>query len=96
MRHFFNLRHQIVSKRPDPGALYQALRETCREATILISNSPAAVLSSEPDKKIGAHALATNLQSTALALQRSYPSILLGLDKLRAKTHDACELGSII
>jgi hypothetical protein len=97
MRHFFNLRQQIVSKRPDERALHQALRKICHAAAILISDTPIAVLPSEPTKKTSAHvSTATNLQSTTLAIRRSYPSILLGLDKLCTKTHGVRELGSIV
>jgi hypothetical protein len=96
MRHFFNLRQQIISKRPDTRVLHYALRDLWRVAASLISSSTLEVFPAEQSKKGSAQASNSNLQNTALAIQRSYPSLLLGLDKLCASSDSTGEVGSVV
>jgi hypothetical protein len=97
MRHFFNLRQQVVSKRPDTFELHQALRDLCRVAATLISSRTAEVFPAEPSQDASAQPSTSNLQCTVRAVRRSYPSILLGLDKLCAlKSHRPGEVGSVV
>ena len=96
MRHFFNLRQQISSRRSEPRPLQQAIEQLCRTATTLISDSSAAVPLAVSNKKRSSQTPLVNLQSAALAIQRSYPTTVLGLDKLCTKSDITSGIGSVI
>ena len=96
MRHFFNLRQQISLKRSEARALQHAIEQLCKTAATLISDSSAAVPSSVSIKKGSTQSPTVNLQSAAVAIQRLYPSTLLGLDKLCTKSNSTSGVGSVI
>ena len=100
MRLFFNLRQQIVSKRPDNGALQQSLQKFCRVAAAIFLDTSLANSPPEPSQKSSTQTqsptASSNLESTALVIRRSYASILQGLDELCSRSDRTSEVGGVV
>lgn len=97
MRHFFNLRQQIVSKRQIDHALRLSSQKLCRVGVTFISNTDSPTEQSNiSSSQTHASSKAPDVCDTALAMQRSYTSILQGLDKLWANPDSAGEVRSVV
>src|SRR5256885_12710058 len=100
MRCLFKLRKKIASKRPESGPLQPSLREFCRAAAAIISETSLGGSPSESIKQssIQTQSLtaSTSLERTSLAVQRSYTSIVQGLGKLCAISDNTNKAGSVV
>jgi hypothetical protein len=97
MRHFFNLWQQIVSKRQNDHALQLSLQKLCLVGVAFISNTDSPTEQNNiSSSQTHASSKAPDVCDTALAMQRSYTSILQGLDKLWANSDSAGEVRSVV
>jgi len=97
MRRFFDLRQHISSNRPDAHALAESLRHICGAAAALIASGEISVLATELTKKEATQLpTQSDLESITLAIRRSFPTILRGLEKLRARPASSSAIGGAV
>jgi hypothetical protein len=80
MHHIFNLRQQVFSKRQHDHALQLSLQKLGHEDAAFVSNTEFPTKQSNKSSSLTcAPAKAPDVCDTALAMRRSYTSILQGL-----------------
>ena len=76
--------------------MQHATEELCRSAAALLSNSLIVVVPSASAEKANAPTPTTTIRSAILAIQMSYHSCLLGLDKLCVTSESTRQVGSVV